>query len=695
MAQKPDLSLYKTHEEKVQRWLGYCEWLKAGSGNDAMTVRQNMAPAAEEGLQLISADDLPAKARFLAYKALGFYYRQDIEADSVSYYYLESLDLAKKVNDVSLIVSDCVALLHIGYEDEKEDKGNRLKDMLQSIIDTSSNQQILQDGYAALGSYFQQKAFYSSAQDYFIKSIVLKKQQADTTSINRIKNDYANQCYALAKLYLNTGSPDKALDILYEGKTSAAVTALTHGRYEALFIEIFCRKEKIDSALDHLHRYIDPLEKQFSKAPIVPAEVVFSNLAIAEYYINAKHYDSAFSYLDKGYKLSAKSKEPLFEYRGQKLMARYLLETGNAAKAIPLLNKALPVAKQFSKEDDADLLKYMALAQTAVGNKDAALQYYAAYTDLLDTLTKEKISRNFADLETHYQTNIKQNTITALDKENKLKKLELQTASRTKLLLIIGLVAVGLLALLLYFVYRNREKVNSLLHMQNNQLERLNSELGTANNTKAKLFSIISHDLRSPISQIIQLLQLQKENPMLISEAAKAAHDIRLKAASENVLETMEDMLLWSKSQMEYFKPQLTTVNIYLLIRNALAFINSEAEQKNISINMEAVENFSLQTDENFVAVIIRNLLQNALKYSNAGTEIKIAAADKKISFTNSSSVADADLLNAQLNNKNIDSNRSGLGLQIVSDLATAIGIHVFFQKEETGKLTAVMEWTD
>ena len=67
--------------------------------------------------------------------------------------------------------------------------------------------------------------------------------------------------------------------------------------------------------------------------------------------------------------------------------------------------------------------------------------------------------------------------------------------------------------MLLYFIYRNKEKGNKILNNQNNELEKLNSELAVANETKAKLFGIIGHDLRSPASQIVQLLQLQKENP--------------------------------------------------------------------------------------------------------------------------------------------------------------------------------------
>ena len=105
----------------------------------------------------------------------------------------------------------------------------------------------------------------------------------------------------------------------------------------------------------------------------------------------------------------------------------------------------------------------MALAYKGKGDLKTALQYYEKYSQTKDTLTKEKISRTFADLETHYQTNEKENRIIALDQKNKLNALELKEASNTRRLLILGLISLGIFSLLLYFIYRNKEKLNKIL----------------------------------------------------------------------------------------------------------------------------------------------------------------------------------------------------------------------------------------
>ncbi len=84
-----------------------------------------------------------------------------------------------------------------------------MQDILQSIMDTTHNHDILENGNYALGSYYQLKSYYSTAQDYFIKSIQLREKEVDTVSDPKKKFDFAIQCDLLSKLYLNTQMADK------------------------------------------------------------------------------------------------------------------------------------------------------------------------------------------------------------------------------------------------------------------------------------------------------------------------------------------------------------------------------------------------------------------------------------------------------------------------------------------------------
>ncbi len=421
--------------------------------------------------------------------------------------------------------------------------------------------------------------------------------------------------------------------------------------------------------------------------------MVSANLNIAKYYIDHKQVSKAFPYVSKADTLANKSKSPILIYQAQLWKGRYLEESGKFEEAISLLSQSIPVAKQISKEQYAEGLHYMAAAQKGAGNLNEAIQYYQEYIQQSDSLNKEKISNNLADQETRYETNQKEQRITSLSKENQLKVLQLQNASRTRLFLILGLVALGVIALLLYFIYRNKERLNKILNERNNQLDVLNRELAVANDTKAKLFGIIGHDLRSPISQIVQFLQLQKGNSGLTNEA-RSVHEEKLKTASEDLLETMEDLLLWSKSQMQHFTPQYKQIKIADVLNKEINLVQRHAEEKNIKINSQVGEEFIQNTDENFVSVIVRNLLQNAVKYSDNASAVNITAGDSSIIITNRSSKSNAEELNALLNNKQVGSGRSGLGLQMAKDLAVSLKAKIFFEQSSDNQVAAILKWS-
>jgi signal transduction histidine kinase len=116
-------------------------------------------------------------------------------------------------------------------------------------------------------------------------------------------------------------------------------------------------------------------------------------------------------------------------------------------------------------------------------------------------------------------------------------------------------------------------------------------------------------------------------------------------------------------------------------------------EDKNIRVQNEVPENLVRKTDENFVTVIIRNLLQNAVKYSEENSTISISADSQHIKITNQSSQTNAATLNALLLNKQVDSKVSGLGLQISQDLASSIQAKILFSRPSDHRLAAVLSW--
>jgi signal transduction histidine kinase len=687
LAQEPDLSKIASDNDKIRAMLNYCESLRLNTGanpNNSILLQQ----AAQKGISITPDADAVNLAKFNYYCAFGYYYQ--VKFDSAQYYFYQTLYAAQKAKSAEFISSACVALIPVNFQLRQQAKVDSCKEILQSILDTTHNRKILQDGYYAMGSYYQQKAYYNTSEDYLIKSIELRKGIADTTTDIKLKSDYAIQCYVLSKEYQNTDVPEKGLAILREGLPFSLFSPVVHIRYLGSFTEVYSTLGNIDSALF----YVRTLEENTKNSPVIPSELVTANLNIAKYYIDHHMAAKALPYITRADTLAARSKSPILIFQAALWNGRYLEQSGKYAEAIVALNQALPLAKQLNKEQYADGLKYMAEAEKGAGNANEAYHYFTLYSDQSDSLTKEKISQNLADQETRYETSKKEQHIASLSKENKLELLELQTASRTKLFLILALVAFGIIALLLYFIYRNKENSNRVLNERNYQLDLLNQKLEVANNTKTKLFSIIGHDLRSPISQVVQLLHIRKKDATQMTEEARQNHENKIQEASENVLDTMEDLLLWSKSQMHQFTPEFRMIDISTILEKELALVDPLAKNKLVSVRTHVKPGFQQKTDENFITVIIRNLLQNAIRYSDSNSIVEISNENGKLSISNQNTSIPADKLNDLLNIREVNSRNVGLGLQIVRDLAAAIGVMIKFQREDKYRILSTIDWS-
>lgn len=266
-----------------------------------------------------------------------------------------------------------------------------------------------------------------------------------------------------------------------------------------------------------------------------------------------------------------------------------------------------------------------------------------------------------------------------LNKENEAKNLELQQEKTTRWILI-SFTSLLLIAIsLIYLGLRIKQKANLLLDKKIRQLDMLNEQLTVANQTKAKLFGIISHDLRSPVSQWFTFIRLQQTNPGLLTEVCKNQYQQELLLSSSNLLATMEDLLLWSKSQMDQFTLDNEDIDITDLLTELMVQLQAEAKDKKLKLEIGKPDYQFVYSDYNLLFTILRNLLQNAVKHAFSGTVISICAninaqQQPYISIINRGKMIPADRLERLVNEVDINSKPSGYGLLIVKDLSAVIG---------------------
>ena len=266
-----------------------------------------------------------------------------------------------------------------------------------------------------------------------------------------------------------------------------------------------------------------------------------------------------------------------------------------------------------------------------------------------------------------------------LSTQNKLKNLKIETTSKQKYYLIAGLILLTIIGSLLFYQSKNRKKTNEKLQVLNNDLDQ-------ANKVKARFFSILNHDLRSPVNNLIHYLYLQKESPELLDEFSKEQIESETLTSAENLLDSMEDILLWSKGQMENFKPKFENNLISKIFSDTQKHFSSESK---ISILFENPENLKILTDQNYLKTIIRNLTGNAIK-ALAKTPNPIITwkgwqenGQNYLSVKDNGTGADQEQFKALYDEKVVVGIQSGLGLHLIRDLAKAINCEISVDSKE------------
>lgn len=312
----------------------------------------------------------------------------------------------------------------------------------------------------------------------------------------------------------------------------------------------------------------------------------------------------------------------------------------------------------------ASVYDQLSHSQELLGNYKLSLDYYrlsVAYKDSVFNSENKETIKNLED----------KRSIDLRDKQIELNKLTLKAKDREMLFYLFGIGALIVIGALLFWQNKNRQK-------SNRKLTALNAELDQANQTKTKLFSIIGHDLRGPVSHIYQFLELQKTDPDIFSEADKIRHNDRITAAAGTLLETMEDLLIWSKSQMQQFSLNRQKFDLGEVVSGISALMQSQFDKKNV-VCENTITDFFVVSDRNIVTIIVRNILQNALNASPEGSRITIGATssgkETRISIADNGTGMpqnSRDILTGK--SSGIDSAKSGLGLSLVFELGVLIG---------------------
>jgi signal transduction histidine kinase len=167
---------------------------------------------------------------------------------------------------------------------------------------------------------------------------------------------------------------------------------------------------------------------------------------------------------------------------------------------------------------------------------------------------------------------------------------------------------------------------NEEIEKQNSMIAQQNKQLSDTIQLKNRIFSVIAHDLRSPVVNILYMLNLLKEKEYKEKYDTFANSSIQY---AQLVISLLENMLVWGRDQEDKIKFSPERRDLADIILTNLSIFKETSDKKEISVNFTQVGNSNAFFDKDLLDIIIRNLLSNAVKYTPRGGRISILLKDK------------------------------------------------------------------
>ncbi|TAL79221.1 MAG: PAS domain S-box protein, partial [Bacteroidetes bacterium] len=164
-----------------------------------------------------------------------------------------------------------------------------------------------------------------------------------------------------------------------------------------------------------------------------------------------------------------------------------------------------------------------------------------------------------------------------------------------------------------------RKKAEEEIKLKNEQLQSLNAE-------KDKFFSILAHDLRGPMSAFVAATQILTEDIQIMSLEEIREITITMKTDATNIYKLLENLLEWSRLQRGVMEFNPSKLNLKSVINTSIESVTVSARKKEIGITISVTDDLEVFADKHMFETVIRNLVSNAIKFTNPGGKVSVTA---------------------------------------------------------------------
>ena len=449
----------------------------------------------------------------------------------------------------------------------------------------------------------------------------------------------------IANCYDAIGNYDKAINYYLNAISLSEKSGnrLYLGNFINNLGEVYKHKGDFNKAFENYKKAL----KIFDELELIDGITVVKN-NIGEYYLNKKEYDKALIYFNE----SISKVDQTADFYKLTIINRNIgivyLKKAHIDKAILYLNNSIKFGKKMGLlEEIFPTYKSLAEAFTAKGTYKEAYKNMLLYSEGKDEFLKISNAERLTYIENKYQSEKKGKEIELLTKSKEIQNLQLENQQYITIVLFVVLILIAGESVFLYKRYTSKKKTNTTLEkankimkqyadeleLTNYQLKESEENLKNINATKDKFFSIISHDLKGPFFSLLGLSEIMSEGLDDLSKDEIKEMSLGINRASKKVFTLLENLLEWSRAQLGMINIEKQLFDFNELVNENSKLFKSNFEQKGIELKSNLIENSKIYADREMINFALRNLLNNAIKFTDIGGEVLIETQIENSTF--------------------------------------------------------------
>jgi two-component system sensor histidine kinase/response regulator len=412
-------------------------------------------------------------------------------------------------------------------------------------------------------------------------------------------------------------------------------------------------------------------------------------------YIQKKEYQTALNYFEKALFFAQKVNNLYTISECEQRMAEANLLLGNTETALHLALQSIEIGKKYDSyqhmiRNSAVLSKIYAQKQ----DYQKAFQYKEMYHKYQDSVLSQESRTKMLSDNIRYEFEKKQQKLVI---ETEKQQLILKKQQYVIIMAVISLLATFVTVYVIYRKSREQQKAKEILIETNNELQQVMEELQAqtehlqqSNEFKDKLFSVIGHDLRSPLVGVNGVFELKEEG--IISEQEFATLLPNIAQNIYQVTHLTENILFWAKSQIQQQGLRKEVVDLHLLTKNQMDMLAVQANKKKLILKNEIAPRTLAEIDKNMIDFVIRNLISNAMKFSYPNQTISVTAIAKaekiELCFTDTGVGIDEEDINTLFSEEVVskqgtaNEKGTGLGLQLCKEFVQRNGGKIWLKSK-------------